>query len=124
MRHVAYVQVRGRAVHVHWAHPWERTRLKSRKTRKARSILRLERGLSGGNMFIMSTTPTVTMKKSKMFQPDDQNFRYGPPHPQMLRMSSRRKSALNTMSNVSLSMHGLEPRTGVQGETRERMRGE
>ena len=50
-------------------------RLKRRKTRKARSILRLPRGEPGGMAPDMSSSPTATTVKSKTFQPEFQNLR-------------------------------------------------
>jgi len=47
-------------------------RLKRRKTRKARSILSIEKGPRGTRTRVR--TPTKTTIKSKMFQPLVQNF--------------------------------------------------
>jgi len=76
-------------------------RLKRRKTRKARSILRLESGLFGSSTFIMKMAPTRTTRKSKAFHADDQNLRYGPPHDHMFSKSSKKKMVVKARSKAS-----------------------
>ena len=63
-------------------------RLKRRKTRKARIIFRLPSGLPSGMMPDMSSMPTATTMKSKLFHPLAQNFLYGPPQLHALSMIS------------------------------------
>ena len=63
-------------------------RLKRRKTRKARSMRSKPSGPS--TMRSSESTPTVTTKKSKMFQPDFQNGWNQLPH--RLRTSSTTES--------------------------------